>query len=208
MRVVVSFPKLASYEGRGADTVRTHDAIYKEYLDILVKANVVLEYFIEDTLAVKMIERYGLADKIRTVKLTYTCPADLTFADQQRDLVNLPDNVYSEYSDAKCIVSESDRKTAVPITLLREDRDKYIKERVKLLEKRSKEALNEYVSNRETALQFRTDSSMDRGTAVCNSASMGDGKLRIEIHLNGNPPKIFYGGVYVTKDYLEPLLNQ
>lgn len=204
MNITVVFPKASCYYGKGLDTQRIYHGIFQRYIYMLKEAGCSFEYFLEDTLARDFLTKYGIND---AKVISCLSKSDVDFFNNFRDLVDLPQYVYSEFQFVDNYAGDVEQKFMVPINLVREDKQQYINKRVEMYRKRIRTATESYLVNKKNVLMFRANNVMDRVPSLKDSIYVGDGKLRVEVDLNSKMAIVYYGGTYLQEEYLPTILS-
>ena len=165
---------------------------------------VVLWILLEDTLAKSMLFDAGIIPE-RIV--TCIAPVDLSLIKKYPTVEEMEPFVFDMYSDAIPMLYDSESKFDVPLTVMKEGKNAYFIKRVHAYRKRYAYCINKYLSGCSHVMQFRTDSSTDRGSAVKATAAAGDGRLCIEVNMSNQTVSSYYGGVFVTEDVLPTILS-
>lgn len=209
--VFVSFPKANSFYGKSIDEQRVHYEVYKEWLDMLHSIGCNVEYLYEDTLAKDMVSKY----EFTTIVKTAFSKSDIQFI-----LVNKNKNIFSEdiieyvnegvmdeLLDAEsCNINIGD-KFKVPYSLIKQDKNMYLKKKIESIGKKYKYILDSYIKDKRYVLQFRTNCNTDRGKAVSSTIEESDGRLLIEVNVNDGSSKVYYGGVSLDKEHIPLILS-
>lgn len=204
MMVFVSFPKAQCYDGKDLGTQRTYKEKFLKYLNLLKDNNVSIEILLEDKLAMDMCAAAG----ITPAKIT-TCIAkpDLDWVSKYPEIDDLESYVFSRYDGTQKNLYDSEGKFPVSLALLKEGKAVYFRKRVEAYHKRYNYTLSKMLSERKNVLQFRVANSMDRGVAVSTTASMGDGRLLIEVGITQGFTSTYYGGAFVTEETIPMILS-
>lgn len=204
MKVTVIFPKSQYYYGKDINTQRIYRSIFKKYIELLVKCNCTIEYFLEDEIAKNLFEELDIV----TNCVTCLTNSDLSFSEQYPDLFELPSYIRKYYSDVQSFVYDMDTKYVIPPTYIRDKgKEAYLEKRAEIARKKLRTATDRYLSEKNCVMQFRANNNVDRTTAVRETISTGDGRLCIEIAPDANSCVAYYGGVYVPEDLLESILS-
>lgn len=204
MLVTVLFPKLTSYVGKGIDTQRTFNDIFKRYIGLLTNANCSIEVLVEDELALMQLKSMG----VNSIKyITCIGKSDISFVNSFPGQVNIGMNTLLLHGNAECVAGDVEKKFIVPISLVKEDREAYMSKRTDAFWKRVRLATDNLVSTRKNVLMFRMNNNNDRCIPVRETVSMGDGRLCIEVDMRSGVAISYYGGTYITEDLLPAILS-
>lgn len=203
MDFTLVFPKAQCYDNKDDNTQRTYNGVFKKYVKMLHDAGCRFEVQLEDKLACDILREMGI-NPYRIV--TCISPSDIEFLRKYPEIEKLPDSVFVGYTDVEKCTYDMEKKYMVSPTLIKEGKEKFFQKRTEIYRKRQKEALNKILSERTNIMQFRTDTSSDRGNAISSTVKQGDGRLCIEVHLSGRCTS-YYGGVFVTEDVLPTILS-
>lgn len=205
MVVSVVFPKVSCYDRQDTDTKRIIKNLFKKYLQCLVDNDCTIEYFIEDRLAVDLINEMSIEN---TKMITAICKSDLIYLQSTMDEDDPIDNfVFLNYDKAICQAYNIEKRFVVDSKLLYTDRELYMKKRLEVYRKRRRTVMNEYVDKAKNILMFRTENILDRCHAVRNGVVQGDGRLCIEVSITEGLTRVYYGGVFVPDDMLPAIIN-
>jgi hypothetical protein len=204
MKVTVVFPKASCYDGKSLDTQRIYGDVFRKYLNMLSECNCSVEYMLEDKLAGDFLKDFKFKD---SKVITCVSQSDIKFFNDYRDLVDLQPNVYQEYFNAENNSGVVEKQYTVPINLIRENREEYIRKRVEVYRKRRRVASDILLRSRKAVLMFRADNGTDWVSALRSTIADGDGRLCIEVNINSNGAIAYYGGAYLQEDYLPTVLS-
>lgn len=204
MRIFVVFPKPNCYVGKDIKDQRIYKERFLKYLSLVKEAGASVEILLEDKLANDMLFEAGI-EPARVISCIST--ADISLLDKYRNIEDLDEYVYATYSTVQQCCYDAVSRYTVPITKLKEGKSAYFNAMVKNYRKRYNYALNRYISEFPNVLQFRTDNSMDRGSAVKTTVSEGDGRLCIEVNMSNGTVASYYGGLFITEDLLPSILS-
>lgn len=204
MVVTIIFPKPQYYFGKDVNTQRIYRATFKKYIELLVKHNCTIEYFLEDEIAKTLLEELNVKD----VKcISCLAPSDVLFSKQYPTLFELPEYIHQEYDYVQKFNYDVEQRYMVPHALLRESKEAYLQKRAEIARKRLRIATDRYLSYRSHVLQVRANNNIDRTTPIRDTIEMGDGRLCIEVSPDSNVCTTYYGGVFIPEDMLDSVLS-
>lgn len=204
MKILVVCPKPQFYVSKDMKEQRIHKERFMKYLGLLKEAECQVEIMLEDKLANDMLFDAGITP---TRVISCISKSDLSLISSYPDIEQFENYVFDQYDSCEKAVYDAEAKYDVPLTLMKEGKAVYFKARVKAYHKRYQYALNRYVSECTNVMQFRTDNSMDRGSAVRTTVLQGDGRLCIEVNMSNITVQSYYGGVFITEDMLPTILR-
>lgn len=204
MKVTVVLPKPQCYVSKDMGTQRVLKERFMKYLKLLSDCNCPVEILLEDTLARTMLFDAGI-----TPARVVTCitPSDINLIQKYPHIEEMESYVFSYHKDTEKMIYDSETKYDVPLSVMKEGKNIYFTKRVQAYRKRYSYSINRYLAECQCVMQFRTDSSTDRGSAVKATAKNGDGRLCIEINMSNQTVSSYYGGVFITEDILPTILS-
>lgn len=204
MRLTIIFPKEQAYINKPLDVQRIYRNIFMKYLTLAKDSGCTVEYFLEDSLARKFVKEFGIEN---TKIITAVSGSDVSFFKMYSDLISLPDYVYSEFSNVENVAGTVEKDYTVPINLVREDRELYIKKRVDVFRKRLRVATDAYLKASKNVLMFRMDNNLDRVTPIRDTVLVGDGRLCIEVNVETGLGVSYYGGTFIPEEYISTIMT-
>lgn len=202
MQVTVVFPKGTVYHSADVNSKSAYITLFRKYVDMLENAGCKVEYCIEDELADDFLEEYCNKKMVTCIPKT-----EFAFARQYREHVQVSDYICNLLDTVECKAPNVTDKFRVPIHLASTDREAYFKQRIESFRKKLRYSTDNYLSNSRNVLMFIAGNGRDRCTPVRLGVKQGDGRLVIEVNVDSGIATSYYGGQYITEDYLPTILS-
>lgn len=201
--MIVIFPKESFYRDKPVEFQRIVADRVKQYLDMLSRNNVTITCLLEDCMAHEFLKDYKGTYKV----ITAITKPDYVFIMQYPDKFDIPKVVLDHYDGVQPFNCSAEKQYVVDDNLMFTDLQKYMEKSVDAVRKRHRYAINKLIEWNKAVLVFDGNHQTNMCSLPSSSIELGDGRLCIEVKLNGNSTLVYYGGVYVPEDQLETIIK-
>lgn len=203
MKFLVVMPKASSYTNKSDVVQRVYNKAFKKWITYLNDLGCTFEYMLEDSLARDIFKELNISATV----ISCISNSDIAFFRNKQELVDIPSYVYDEYNTVVDKSGDVEKKYTVPMTLLKTDKDMFMKKRLEVFRKRTREATNDLVRGTKNVLMFNANSATNRCIPLNEQTTQGDGRLLMEFFLEKEFITCYYGGVYLPYDYIPDIIK-
>lgn len=201
--MVIIFPKKSFYTSKSLEGQRIARDRVKKYLDLFCQNDIQFTRLLEDELASDFFNEYSIPAKV----ITAIQKSDYVFMTQYPDRFDISQDVLAQYNNTELFEYSVEDQFKVDDNLMFKDLEGYLTKSTDAVRKRHRLVVSKLLERNPSACVFDGNVQTNMCTLPSSIATVGDGKLYIEVELQSNQTRIYFGGVYIPEDEIGNILK-